>query len=186
MSSISTSFEHPSSILEWNISIRIANSSLIQTNFRSERIIDFRSTMERKRSRNRLRVIIVQDIRLRLWLRKFCFALPDRRSETRGKTMCEVSPTCVPTETAALFRIKEPPKSVLRYDVESRIITLKRKTKLTRIPTIRLPVTRLSSNFFITHHHPLSLFIVSSFPFRFPYHSTSALVHLDRSSSIFR
>lgn len=71
--------------------------------------------------------------------------------------MCEVSPTCVPTETAALFRIKEPPKSVLRYDVESRIITLKRKTKLTRIPTIRLPVTRLSSNFFITHHHPLSL-----------------------------
>lgn len=86
--------------------------------------------------------------------------------------MCEVSPTstCVPTETAALFRIKEPPKSVLRYGAESRIITLKRKTKLTRIPTIRLPVTRLSSlNFFITHHHPFSLYsFVISVPLPVP------------------
>lgn len=93
--------------------------------------------------------------------------------------MCEVSPTstCVPTETAALFRIKEPPKSVLRYGAESRIITLKRKTKLTRIPTIRLPVTQLSSlNFFITHHHPL---------FFRHFRSTSRTTS-SRSSSIFR
>lgn len=74
----------------------------------------------------------------------------------------------VPTETGALFRIKEPPKSVLRYAAEARIITLKRKTKLTRILTIHLPVTRLSSlDFFIQSslYQPTYVppFVISSF-----------------------